>query len=202
MSFRSKKTRPTHLLISNPLSLEIPPRKLQNLLPNIHLPIRLQLIHPSLQHLRSLHSIPAVRLSGEVPQQPLEVTRHQDIHRRSDGYLDSSYGSYIVRINLLVPPRLPEPSEDVVGVRGDDEFPTRKTELLGVVSSEDVSEVSCGDDELDFGGGREGEVGVEVVDDLSEDSSPVDRVDGPEAVSRVEERIREEGFDSVLYTKR
>jgi hypothetical protein len=41
-------------------------------------------------------------------------------------------------------------------------------------------------------------VGVEVVDNLSEDTSPVDRVDSSETMCGVEVYIREEGFDGVL----
>lgn len=43
-------------------------------------------------------------------------------------------------------------------------------------------------------------MGVEVVDDLSEDAGPVDGVYGSEAVGRVEEGVGEEGFDGVLHT--
>ena len=42
------------------------------------------------------------------------------------------------------------------------------------------------------------EVGVEVVDDLGEDTSPVDRVDGSESMRRVEIDVREKGLDGVL----
>lgn len=54
-----------------------------------------------------------------------------------------------------------------------------------------------------LGGGGRGLLGkvkvrVEVVDDLSEDSGPVDRVDGAEAVGAVEFGVGEEGFDDVL----
>lgn len=45
---------------------------------------------------------------------------------------------------------------------------------------------------------REVKVGVEVVDDLSEDTGPVDRVDGSETMCGVEVYVREEGLDSVL----
>jgi hypothetical protein len=45
---------------------------------------------------------------------------------------------------------------------------------------------------------REMEVGVEVVDDLGEDTGPVDRVDSSETVCGVELYIGEERLDRVL----
>ena len=39
---------------------------------------------------------------------------------------------------------------------------------------------------------------MEVVNDLSEDTSPVDRIDGSETMGGVEVDVREEGLDSVL----
>lgn len=39
---------------------------------------------------------------------------------------------------------------------------------------------------------------MEIVDDLSEDPGPVDRVDSSQSVSCVEIDIREEGLDRVL----
>ena len=39
---------------------------------------------------------------------------------------------------------------------------------------------------------------MEVVDDLSEDTSPVDRVDGSKTMGGVEVDIREEGLDGIL----
>lgn len=59
---------------------------------------------------------------------------------------------------------------------------------MGEVAREDVAEVASGDYVADFwgrGGGEgaeEGEVGVEVVDDLGEDAGPVDGVYGAEVV--------------------
>ena len=77
--------------------------------------------------------------------------------------------------------------------------------MLRVVSSEDISKVTSGYSELnsrfedvvrDFGLNLE--VGGEVVDGLSEDTSPVDRVDSSEVVGRVEFHVVEEEFDDVL----
>lgn len=77
--------------------------------------------------------------------------------------------------------------------------------MLRVVSSEDISEVASGYSELnsrfedvvrDFGLNLE--IGGEVVDGLSEDTSPVDRVDSSEVVGRVEFHVVEEEFDDVL----
>lgn len=44
------------------------------------------------------------------------------------------------------------------------------------------------------------EVGAEVVDDLGEDTRPVDGVDGSEVVRSVERRVGEESLDNVLRT--
>jgi len=78
--------------------------------------------------------------------------------------------------------------------------------VLGVVSSENIAEVSSGNGELDLGVDDvvgeltlDVEEGREVVDGLGEDASPVDRVDGTEAVLGVEGRVGEEGLDDVLW---
>lgn len=42
------------------------------------------------------------------------------------------------------------------------------------------------------------EVGAEVVDDLGEDTRPVDGVDRSEVVRSVERRVGEESLDNVL----
>jgi len=77
--------------------------------------------------------------------------------------------------------------------------------MLRIVSSEDISKVTGGDSELDSrfeyvvrDFGLNLEVGREVVDGLSEDTSPVDRVDSSEVVGRVEFHVVEEEFDDVL----
>ena len=57
--------------------------------------------------------------------------------------------------------------------------------------------MDVGDGVLPHFGGKV-EVGVEIVDDLSEDPGPVDRVDSSQSVGRVEIDIREEGLDRVL----
>jgi hypothetical protein len=78
--------------------------------------------------------------------------------------------------------------------------------VLGVPTGEDVAEVTSRDGELDLGLGDvvrelglDVEVGGEVVDSLSEDTGPVDRVDGAEVEAGVELGVVEELLDDVLW---
>ena len=70
---------------------------------------------------------------------------------------------------FLVLSSFEESVEDVIFVGGNDESVNGETHLFGVVASEDVAEIACGNNELDAGGrvfgegGEEGEVRVEVV---------------------------------------
>ena len=70
---------------------------------------------------------------------------------------------------FLVPSSLEESVEDIILVGRDDKSFNGETHIFGVVASEDVAEIACGNNELDAGGrvfgegGEEGEVRVEVV---------------------------------------
>jgi hypothetical protein len=111
-----------------------------------------------------------------------------------------------IRADLFVLPTPPEPSENVVGIGSHHELANGQTHLLGVVASEDVSKVAGGNDVLQlnipprsFGKvPLEVEVREEVVDGLSEDASPVDRVDCSEFVLGVEFLVSEECLDNIL----
>jgi len=77
--------------------------------------------------------------------------------------------------------------------------------VFRVVTGEDISKVSSRDCELNFGFENvvrdvvlNLEVGGEVVDGLSEDTCPVDRIDSSEVVARVEFHVVEEEFNDVL----
>jgi hypothetical protein len=107
---------------------------------------------------------------------------------------------------LLVLSGLPESVEDIVLVSRDNKLVDGETHAGGKVSSEDVAKVSCGDDKADLVAdlevgvlSGEGEVGVEVVDDLGEDSGEVDGVDGAELEVLVGVWVTEEGLDDVLF---
>lgn len=170
-------------------------------------------------------------LKSEVKQQTFKVGRHKNIHSGAHRFRDVSspyrgekvffdflrflsfdlavaLGMSVVVFpgrDLFVPSRLPESSENVVGVGRDDQLLHGETQLLGVESSEDVTKVSGWDGELDFRVGEgEGElllerkIGREVVDGLGEDPCPVDGIHGTEMVGRVEGWVGEEFFDNIL----
>src|SRR5690606_35238252 len=96
--------------------------------------------------------------------------------------------------------------ENVVFVGANHELVDGEAHAKSEVASEDVAKVSRGDGKADLVAelerrgllAEEGEVGVEVVDGLGEDASPVDAVYGAELVGRVDLGVGEEGFDNVL----
>lgn len=117
----------------------------------------------------------------------------------------SSLGSLVLLHSFirLVPSGPEESLENVVLVGGDDELLHGETEFLRVPASKDVTKVTSRYHELKLGTILPGlfgelEVSGEVVDDLSEDTGPVDRVDSTETVSSVELGIGEEGLDDAL----
>ena len=84
--------------------------------------------------------------------------------------------------------RAEKPLQDVVFVGRNDELTHGESETFGIVSSEDITKVARWYNKLNLFAlvRRELKVGGKVVDDLCEDSRPVDRVDGAETVGRVE----------------
>lgn len=106
---------------------------------------------------------------------------------------------------LLVLSGLPESVEDIVLVSRDNKLVNGEAHAGGKVTSEDIAKVSCGHDEADLVANLEvgvlsgeGKVGVEVVDDLGEDSGEVDGVDGAELEVLVGVGVTEESLDDVL----
>ena len=131
-----------------------------------------------------VHACGGGELVGEEPQQALKVAGDEDIHGRTESFLDAGLGGLGL---LLVLACLPESVENVVFVGGNDELLDGEAHAQSEVTGEDVAKVTSRGDEADFiaylevgGGLGEGEVGVEVVDDLGEDAGPVDGVNGTE----------------------
>jgi hypothetical protein len=103
---------------------------------------------------------------------------------------------------LLVASGLDEAVENVVRVGSDDELVDGETHALGEVTGQDVTKVSGGDDVANLGGSSdlvgEREVGREVVDDLGEDTGPVDGVNRTKVVGLAKNGMREKSLDNVL----
>ena len=99
-----------------------------------------------------------------------------------------------------VAPGAEELVEHVVLVGGEDQAPDRQAHLARNVAGENVAEVARRHGEGDFFAFvlRRREVALEVVDDLRRDARPVDRVDGPEPVARLERRVAGDRLDDVL----
>lgn len=211
------------LLVADALALEVPLRRIQDLLVHGEAALVLEVLEPLLDLLARLLLVPLVvhagragELVGEEPEQPLEVRGHQDVHCGAQGLahavlvrLDAvlrqaALGLAPVHGVLLVVPAAPEAVEDVVLVGRDDELINREAHALGEVAGEDVAEVAGRDDEADLVGGvvggalLEGEVGFEVVGCLGQDAGPVDGVDGAELLGCVDFGVCEEGFYGVL----
>lgn len=169
----------------------------------------LEVLEPLGDFLAGLLLVPLVihlggggELIGEEPQQALKVAGDEDVHGWAEGFLDAGLGGLGL---LLVLACLPETVENVVFVGGDDELLDGESHAQGEVAGEDVAKVAGGGDEADFvaelevgGGLGEGEVGVEVVDDLGEDASPVDGVDGAKVERGVDVLVGEEDLEDIL----
>ena len=184
----------------------------------------LEILEPSGDFLTSLlsvelniHTNSSSKLVSQEPKQTLKVTRNQNVHSRAKSLLDAllmglntidlqtTLGLGALGRLLLVLSSLPESVKDIVLVSRDNKLVDGKTHASGEVASEDVAKVSGGDDEADLvadleGGGLlgEGEVGVEVVDDLGEDAGEVDGVDGAELEGGVGLGVAKQGLDDVL----
>lgn len=184
----------------------------------------LEILEPSGDFLTSLlsvelniHTNSSSKLVSQEPKQTLKVTRNQNVHSRAKSLLDAllmglntidlqtTLGLGALSRLLLVLSSLPESVKDIVLVSRDNKLVDGKTHASGKVASKDVAKVSGGDDEADLvadleGGGLlgEGEVGVEVVDDLGEDAGKVDGVDGAELEGGVGLGVAKQGLDDVL----
>jgi len=218
-------TRGTYLVIRHPLSQKAPSRLFEHLDGDLNATVALHTFHPAVNRGSSRGSpLPVGSCIGslvrEVPEEALKVARHEDVHRRTPRRphvatiicrfpvlrvgLGSSSSTDQSRIGPLVPPAAPEPREDVVRVRRDDELAHGEAHALRVVAREDVAEVARRDYELELGtfGVRDlvadVEVGEEIVDRLGEDARPVDRVDRAEVVLFVEGLVREQRLHDVL----
>ena len=217
-------TRRTYLVIRHPLSQKAPSRLFEHLDGDLNATVALHTFHPAVNRGSSRGSPLAIgsrigSLIREVPEEALKVARHEDVHRRTPRRphaaitrrfpvllvgLGSSSSTRQSRIGPLVPPAAPEPGEDVVRVRRDDELAHGEAHALRVVAREDVAEVARRDYELELGtfGVRDlvadVEVGEEIVDRLGEDARPVDRVDRAEVVLFVEGLVREQRLHDVL----
>lgn len=211
--------------IADALALEVTAGRSEHILVDrAEAALGLEVLEPGGDLLGGLSLVPLVvhaggggKLVGEEPEQTLKVAGDQNVHGRAEGLLDA----VLMRLGtisgqaagglggrrglLLVLAGRPEPVEDIVLVGRDDELVNGQAHAEGEVASEDVAKVARGHDEADlvaklegFGGLGEGEVGVEVVDDLGEDTGPVDGVDGTKVMRRVDVGISEQGLDDVL----
>lgn len=148
----------------------------------------------------------AVSLEGQEPEETLEVAADQDVHCGAEGLLDA------VRLRRfpvdwllgVVAAAAEEAVENVILIRGDDKLFRWQTHALGEPARQDVTEVARWDDEADLRalhvarGLRQGEVRVEVVCHLGQDTCPVDRVHSREVVGGVEVLVGEQRLDDVL----
>lgn len=122
--------------------------------------------------------------------------------------LKTAFGLGAVGGLLLVTTSLEKAVENIVLVGGNNELVDGETHTKGEVTSENVAKVSGRNSEADLvaeleGRGllaEEGEIGVEVVDSLGENTSPVDAVDGAELVGRVDLRVGKKSLDDVLFS--
>ncbi len=123
-----------------------------------------------------------------VEQQPLEVRRHLDVHRRRGRRHDVAH---------LVGAARERARQDVVDIGGDGEPVDRQAHALGDIAGEHVAEIAGGHREGDLAMRRaERHGGDEIVDDLGDDAGEVDRVDAgePDAVAEggmVEHRLHQ-----------
>ena len=125
-----------------------------------------------------------------VEQQPLEIGRDLDVHRRRLGRLDAE---------RLVEAGGERAGEDVVLVGGDRQSADRQAHALGVIAGEHVAEIAGRHGEGDAPVRRaERDRAGEVIDDLGEDARPVDRVDARQAELVAEGEIAEQRLDDRL----
>ena len=130
----------------------------------------------------------------QVEDEPLEIGRLADVHRRAAG------GSHFVAAAYPVDPGLEELVQDVVLVGGQHQCVDGQPHLARHVAGADVAEVTGGHGKADPLIIARGDPQPQrhVVDDLGRQPRPVDRVDRPDAMGRLELGIRVDGLDDVL----
>lgn len=192
------------LVVADALALELGLSGLEEGRGHAEAALGLELVEPVADVVASLLATLVGRagLAGLVCQEPeetLEVAADQDVHGRAVGLLDASTLAVALAVGTA---GAEETVQDVVLVGGDDELLGGETHALGEPTGQDVAEVTGGNDESHLvvvaGGLGQGEVGVEVVGDLSQDTGEVDAVDGGEVVGGVHVGIGEQGLDEVL----
>jgi hypothetical protein len=92
---------------------------------------------------------------------------------------------------------VPEPGKDVIGVCRNNELPHGKSHPLRVITSENITEISGWNHELNLGAlwmwdlPADMEIGEEIVDCLGKDACPIDGIDSAEVILVVERLVRE-----------
>ncbi len=130
----------------------------------------------------------------EVEDESFEIRCLGDVHRRRARLLGA--------VTWTVDAGVEELGEHIILVAGEHESDERQPHLAGDVASGDVAEVARRDRERDAGSRpllvRDPKPGGKVVDDLGEQTSPVDRVDCTNRVLALEFRVSVDGLDDVL----
>lgn len=197
------------LVVADTFALEVDLGAFEDGAGNLEATLGLEVVQPATDAVASVLAalfggVAGGGLVGEEPEETLEVAADQDVHGGAVGFLDAMVCGGIESLLCVVTAAAEETVEDIILVGGDDELVGGKTHLLSEPASEDITEVTGGNDYADLGvffvGGRldQREVGVEVVGHLGEDTAPVDAVDSGDVVSGVEVLVGEEGLDDVL----
>ena len=124
--------------------------------------------------------------AAEGIEQPLEVARHENVHRRG--------GRGVKRTVFVIRAGMDEIREHVVGVGRADELAHRQTHLLCVPAGEDVAEVAGRHDEVELVAHCDHAavdgiaVRREIIDDLRQQTPPVDGVGGGQKPAALRQR--------------
>ena len=123
-------------------------------------------------------------------EEPLDVVRELDVHRRRDRLL--------VCAHRHVAPR-DGPMHDIVGIRRADDSADRAAEPLGEQPARGVAKGAGRDDKVDgpVGSGRDLLARPQVVARLHEHARPVDRVDRADGVAPHEGRVFEDALERL-----
>ncbi len=128
-----------------------------------------------------------------VEEEPaFEIGGDLNVHRGGERWNDGA---------AAVGTRVKETRKDIVFVGCQDEFVDWKAHFGGGIPGKDIAEIAGRHGEGDLfcaGPFHDAESGMEVVDDLCEDTGPVDGVYGTEMESVFEGEIAEETFDDRL----
>ncbi len=109
-----------------------------------------------------------------MENQALQVRRHQDVHGRTGGHAEGTV--------LVVNACREEVGQNVVVVRRTDELANWQTDLFGVISRQDVTEVTCRNGEVDLvargnlASLNQLSVGIDIVNNLWYQATDVHRV--------------------------